>query len=142
MPIEHRIDHERRVVFAKGQGRFTDQDVFNYQLGVWSDPSIQGYDELIDMTNVHDIEQTSPERIRQLAQESAQMDQPERHSRFAIVAPQDIAFGLGRMYQAFRELNPASTKKVGVFRSLAEALKWLGVEDIASVNPDTPAGPG
>jgi hypothetical protein len=131
MPITYRIDHERRIVFARGLARFTEQDASNYQLEVWSNPAIQGYDELFDMTNVEEIEDASPERIRQFARESAKMDQPESHSRLAIAAPQDIAFGLGRMYQAFRELNPASTKKVGVFRSLREALAWLEIDDLS-----------
>ena len=132
MPITYRIDHERRIVLARGPVRFTDQDAFNYQLGVWSNPAIQGYDELFDMTNVEEIEEAPPERIRQFARESAKMDQPESHSRLAIVAPQDIAFGLGRMYQVFRELSPGSTKKVGVFRSLREASAWLGIDDLPS----------
>jgi len=60
------------------------------------------------------------------------MDQPESHSRLAMVAPQDIAFGLGGMYQVFRELSPGSTKKVGVFRSLREASAWPGIDDLSS----------
>jgi hypothetical protein len=33
------------------------------------------------------------------------------------------------MYEAYRGLNEQSTKQVGVFRSLEEALAFLGVED-------------
>ena len=48
-------------------------------------------------------------------------------ARFAIVAPTDLAFGLGRMYGAHRSMEDRSTKQVGVFRTLDEALTFLDV---------------
>jgi hypothetical protein len=49
-------------------------------------------------------------------------------SKFAIVAPSEITYGLGRMYQSYRELDPRSTKEVKVFRTLNEAVSFLGVD--------------
>jgi hypothetical protein len=128
MPIHYRVDHERKAVFAEGSGMFTDADVFGYQREVWSRPDVHGYCELIDMTAVEKIEQPTPERIEQLAQLSAEMDATARSTRFAIVAPTAIAFGLGKMYQAMREMQDRSAKEVGVFRTRAEALAFLGLE--------------
>jgi hypothetical protein len=59
---------------------------------------------------------------------SAAMDPGQSLARFAIVAGEDLAFGLGRMYQAYRGLDARSSKQVGVFRALAEALAFLRVE--------------
>ncbi len=129
MPIDYRIDTIQNVVLAKARGRLTDQDIFAYQQSVWSSPEVAGFDELVDMTEVKEIVSATTEHIRDLANLSAQMDQPDGTSRFAIVASQDIAFGLGRMYAAYRELSPGSIKKAGVFRSRKEALSWLGIED-------------
>lgn len=129
MPIDYRIDFDQRVVFAKARGSLTDQDVFAYQEEVWSTPEVAGFDELVDMTEVDEIIHPPPERVRALANKSANMDRPQMASRFAIVAAQDFAYGLGRMYGTYRELNPGSTKKVAVFRSRKEALNWLGIED-------------
>jgi hypothetical protein len=70
------------------------------------------------------VEVPSADRIRQLARLSAGMD-AAMTSKLAIVAPGDFEFGLGRMYEAFRELQ-SGTKQVNVFRSLEEALAWLG----------------
>lgn len=131
MPLEHEIHHDRRLVVARGQGVFTDQDVFGYQLAVWSWPDVAGYDELVDMSAVERIDLPSPERVRELAAISAGMDVPSGSSRFVIVAPQDIAYALGRMYETHRGLQAGSTKKVEVFRSLAEALEFLGIESLA-----------
>jgi len=129
MPIEYRIDHERRLVLTRGVGTLTDADVFGYQREVWSRPDVDGYDELMDMTDVQHIAMPSVHRARDLAQLSAEMDGVSSYSKFAIVAPSDEAFGLGRMYQTFRELEAKGKKQVGVFRTREEAFAFLGIED-------------
>ncbi len=139
MPIDYRIDFDQRVVFAKARGSLTDQDVFAYQEEVWSAPEVAGFDELVDMTEVDEIIHPPTERVRALANKSAKMDRPELASRFAVVAPQDFAYGLGRMYGTYRELNPGSTKKVAVFRSRKAALNWLGIEDPTIGPADEPS---
>ncbi len=134
MAIVHRIDHENRVVLARAYGVLADEDVFSYQHSVWSQPEVQGYNELGDMTHVTDIAIPSIHRVRDLAMTAAQMDRSDVTSRFAIVAPGNLGFGLGRMFQAYRALEKGSRKEVGVFRTLEEAFKWLGI-------PDPPAMP-
>jgi hypothetical protein len=80
------------------------------------------------MTPVEHIALESTERVRELARLSAGMDPRASASRFAIIAPTDLAFGLGRMYETYRGLDDRSTKRVGVFRSRDEALAFLGVK--------------
>jgi len=125
VPLVYRIDHDARVVVAVGSGTITDADVFGYQTAVWSRPDVAGYDELVDMSLVTGIIVPSGERVRDLAALSATMDDRNTSSRFAIVAHTDIAFGLGRMYQTYRALDRRSTKEVGVFRTMGEALAFL-----------------
>jgi hypothetical protein len=128
MPIEYRIDHDRKLVSAKGSGIVTDQDLFGYQREVWSRADVTGFDELIDMSGVTDILVPSADRVRDLASLSAGMDAGSVATKFAIVAPDNLAFGLGRMYATFRELNPRSKKVVQVFRTMDEALTFLGID--------------
>jgi hypothetical protein len=128
MTIEHRIDHGRRLVLTRAFGTMTDEEIFAYQREVWSRPDVAGYDELVDMTEVEHVAVPSPDRVRRLARLSAAMDAPGL-SKFAIVAPRDLEFGLGRMFAAHRELSIRSTKQVSVFRSTRSALAWLGVTD-------------
>jgi hypothetical protein len=125
MPIEHTVDHERRRVVARGRGILTDRDVFDYQRGVWSRPEVAGYDELVDMSGIEGIDLPSIERVRELAQLSAAMDEGAPPSRLAIVAPKDYAFALGRLYEAYRGLDQRSRKHVIVFRTVKDALAWL-----------------
>ena len=127
MPIHFDVDHSRRVVFAAGSGRLTDADVFGYQSEVWSRSDVHGYHELIDMSGVESIEPPTPERVRELAELAATMDAPNLPTRLAIVAPTTLAFGLGKMFQAQRDLQKDNQKEVGVFRTRQEALGFLGL---------------
>jgi hypothetical protein len=135
MPIEYSIDHARRLVLARGIGTLTDEDVFGYQKEVWSRGDMAGFDELMDMTVVTKIALPSMDRVRSLAHLSAGMDSPAPRSKFAIVAPSDLAFGLGRMYEMYREMETGSNKEVGVFRTLEEALVFLGVQGEPTLPP-------
>ena len=128
MPIVYRVDHDARVVVAAGLGVFSDGDVFGYQRDVWSRADVQGYNELIDMTQVTQIALPSADRVKDLATLAAEMDVPGAKSRMAVVAPENLAFGLGRMFQAYRELDRRSTKEVGIFRTMEEALAYLHLE--------------
>jgi len=138
MPIAYRIDHEKKIVLARGYGAFTGADVFGYQGEVWSRPEVAGYDELVDMTDVTSIVSPSTERIEDLARTASGMDWHSSPSRFAIVAPGDLAFGLGRMLQSFREAQEGSTKRVGVFRTMEEALEFLTLQETPEF-PDLPS---
>ena len=126
MPITWTIDHDRGLVVATAAGVLTDEEVFKYQWEAWSKPELATYHELIDMTGVERIELPSGERVGDLAKYSAAMDAaPLRSGRVAILAPSDVAYGLGRMYQANRAMQPGSLVEVAVFRGRAEAEWWL-----------------
>ena len=117
------------VVFAAGAGTITAAELFDYQREAWSRPDVMGFNELMDMSAVERIESPTPERVRELAEFSARMDAGARRSKFAIIATDELAFGLGRMFQAYREMSPGTRKDVGVFRSMTEALAFLGVTE-------------
>ncbi len=129
MPLRFRIDHNRRLVIARGYGVLTHQQIFRYQHEVWSNPDVDGYNELMDFTKVKKIDLPSAEKIQELAELAADMDNPFTPSKFAIIAPGDEAFGLSRMYQTYRSMMAEGTKTVGVFRSHAEAFKFLEIQE-------------
>ena len=117
MPIDYRVDHQKHLVVARGRAVVTGEDIFGYQREVWSAGDVNGYNELVDMKEVRRIQVPTPERMRELALVSSKSDSPSRPSKFAIVAPQELVFKLGQMYESYRNLDARSTKKVGVFRS-------------------------
>ena len=127
MPIVFRVDHELRVVVAVAYGALTLQEMFQYQRDLAALPAIEGYGELVDMSPVSNVATSPSAQFRGLAGFAATADQPGSRTRFAIVAPSDLMFGLGRMYQAYRANEPGSTKEVGVFRTMKEACAFLDI---------------
>lgn len=125
MPIDYRIEHEHRLVEARGRGLVSAEDLLRYQQDAWSHAEVAGYDELVDMTGAEGFVEPTGDNLRHIADLAARMDPQGTKARLAIVAPQDLAFGLGRMYEAYRGLHARSTKQVAVFRSRDEAARWL-----------------
>lgn len=127
MPITYQIEHDLRLVIATPHGKLADADIFRYQQEVWTRLDTKGYDELIDMTGVSEIEFISNNRVAFLADLSASMDAPGLASKLAIIATTDLHFGLARMYETYRETTKQGTKLVRVFRNRNDAIQWLGV---------------
>jgi len=126
MPIEYRVDEVGRIIFATPKGTMTPEDMMRYIKEIGSRPELKNFNELVDMRGVDRVEHGSAWKVREMAGQAAEMDEPGGlPTRLAIVAEQDHHFGLARMYQAFREANPKSTREVRAFRSYDEALRWL-----------------
>ncbi len=128
MPLAFRLDREAHVIVAAGYGTLTDEQVFDYQHQISSRDDTIGYDELVDVTHVKEIRLPSTDRVRDLAAVAAGTDAARGSSRLAIVAPSDLAFALGRMFQTNRELDARSRREVGVFRTTKEALAFLRID--------------
>lgn len=128
MPLSFRLDREAHVIVAAGYGTLSDMQVFDYQHQISSREDTIGYDELIDMTHVKEIALPSTDRVRDLAAAVAATDASRGSSRLAIVAPGDLAYALGRMFQTNVELDARSRREVGVFRTTKEALAFLRID--------------
>lgn len=76
------------------------------------------YSQLVDYTHITRIDLT-PADVRQLAVRN--IFSPD--SRRAFLVPNDLAFGLGRMFEILREA--AGERGIRIFRSLDEALEWV-----------------
>jgi hypothetical protein len=135
MPLEYRIDQERRVVFATARGTLTIEDFLLKHREVWSRSDVAGFDAIYDLDGFEDLVLSSGERLRELADLASTLDVPGAAARLAIVAPRDSAYGLARMYETFRSMNPRGSKAVSVFRTMQAARDWLGLD-----GPGEPAG--
>jgi hypothetical protein len=93
------------------------------------------------MTNVLRIELPSFERVKDLAKLSAEMDSKHPPGRFAIVAPGDVPFMLGRLFKGIRAMLPGATRELGIFRTHDEAEEWLR-RSRTHADADSPAASG
>lgn len=119
MPEFYKIDKERRLVLTTGSGVFTLADAVSHMDKLSKDPDFDpSFSQIVDFTQVTRIE-LSGDDIRRLAQRTIF----SQHSRRAFIAPDEVAFGIGRMFETLRSLE--GEKGIRIFRSLEEALDWV-----------------
>jgi hypothetical protein len=122
MPIEIDVDEakERIVLRARGNASDTDAREAVARLRELARRH-EGFDFFGDASDV-DGWSLSTAVIRSIAAD-APVFGPD--SRRAYVLPSLVAYGLGRMFTAFREGDP---RRVCLFRTRADALEWLESE--------------
>jgi hypothetical protein len=125
MPITFTIDEEAGRVTLRFLGTVTDRDLFTTFEELYGDPRHRiGMPELTDCRDVERVEITA-EGLRGLATATqASLDPAREPWKVAVVAPADLVFGLGRMYELLREGSP---EQVQVFRDITAAERWLSV---------------
>ncbi|ABF42087.1 hypothetical protein Acid345_3086 [Candidatus Koribacter versatilis Ellin345] len=122
MPIRYVIDKERRLVLSTITGVLTYAEARAHQDKLLADPEFdRTYHQLIESLQAELIE-LSAEEIRTIATRS--VFSPT--SRRALVAVNPAFFGVGRMMQTYHQLTHTGTQ-VEVFRTVAEACRWLEV---------------
>jgi len=76
-----------------------------------------------DMSNAQ-LSDVNADRLRTFIRQAAQMGARRSGGRTAVVAPQDLVFGYGRMSEAFMNAEDAPFD-FRVFRTEADARAWL-----------------
>jgi hypothetical protein len=121
MPVNYRIDEERRLVVATAWDRVTGAEVVEQQRKILNDPRFEpDFFQFLDLADVMQMEIERP-----TVAELARFDLFSAKSRRAFFAPNPLAYGIARMFVAFREAN--GQEQVQVFKDRSEALQWLGV---------------
>ena len=119
MAIFNKVDKERRLVISTACDVFTLADGLGYQRQLLSDPDFDSsFAQLADFTHVTKFD-LKGEDVRLLAQQN--IFSPS--SRRAFVVNGDLAYGLARMFEIFRET--LGNEGIRVFRNLEEALEWV-----------------
>ncbi|MGB2643243.1 MAG: hypothetical protein WBG02_15330 [Candidatus Acidiferrum sp.] len=119
MPAFYKIDKERRLVLSSGTGIFNLEDARLHQERLLADSDFDpSYAQLLDFTHTTQIDLTAAD-IQQLALRN--IFSP--NSRRAILVPNDLAYGLGRMYEILREAS--GERGIRIFRNLEDALDWV-----------------
>lgn len=132
MPAEYEIDEAHGRLEARYFGELTPEEFRALADRVQGDPRLRpDFDHLADFTDVTrfglDAEVVADEVRRHLAVDVQRADSPHR---IAIAAPDDVAYGMSRIFSARRE---SERVRLGVFRTRHAAEAWLDAP------PDTPA---
>jgi hypothetical protein len=121
VPYTIAFDDSRGGVIATFSGDITPEEVFNSIIDRFEAMRSSAVTYSIgDYTNVSSL--TLPTRdIRSLAARVREVMRQQQDLIVAIVAPSDIAFGLGRMVELYADQAGAFT----VFRTMADAEAWI-----------------
>mgnify|MGYP003352153545 CR=1 FL=1 len=118
------IDAEQHVVRTTATGILTDEDVMVHRKAMTADPEFSaGMRELSDIRQVSDFRLT-PSGVRLMVASDVTMLKTGGMHQLAIIATDNVAYGMSRMYQTLGEPN---IRSVGVFREYQEAAEWLGI---------------
>jgi len=124
MPVKNNIVLDQRIIITLMFGRITQDDVTGLYTALIADPKFDpSFDHLVDLSGVEEIAVTS-DIVRSLARRELAY---HTKSRCALVAPQDVTFGMARMYISVRDHR----REYRVFRERAEAESWLALPKIA-----------
>ncbi len=122
MPVQFTFFKDKNYVLAELTGTLIDEELLDtyetlYQHADWR----LGMNELVDM-RAADMRRITAAGLRKL------MHLTERYAtekfRTAIVATDDLPYGLARIYQVISESSP---EEVSVFRNMSQARYWLGL---------------
>jgi hypothetical protein len=121
VPISHFVDRSNRVVVTTCSGELSRDEVIKSLIDLRKHPSFEpDFSQLSDLSQVSrlNLSYADLETIRSL------YDPFSIQSRRAVAAPgSDSNYGVARMYEAL-----VDQERFQVFRSLLDAISWLGLE--------------
>jgi hypothetical protein len=128
MPAEHKIDTNIRCIITTWSGEAADRALIEalavYQRTIKSRPEYATFDEIVDFSNASNYD-LSVSGIQRLVELGSTTDAPGTRTKMAIVVTTPVAYGLARMYQAYRGFMPHGSKVLRVFRTNEDARNWV-----------------
>jgi hypothetical protein len=136
MPAEYRIDRDNKIVLSRAWGKVAIEDFHAHGTRLRADPDFSpDFRQLWDFTEVSESVSDFDAMAR-----LAQTNVFSPTSRRAMLAPSDVVFGVGRMFQMLRESKGETG--IRVFRDRESALRWLETGEepapaprVSSANP-------
>ena len=118
------IDTSKNLISTTGTGVLTDDDVMLHRKSLTADPKFNPkMRELSDIRGVSEFKVTSA-GVRLMVASDVKMVPEGGMHQLAVVASENVAYGMSRMYQTLDEPN---IRTVGVFRNYEDAVEWLGI---------------
>lgn len=124
MPIDYRFDASRSLLIVNAHGAVADEVMIEFARKLAADTAVPtDCQKYVDLCGLEEST-VSPAVIRRAAEVLSSSGASSGSGRIAMIAGRDFAYGLARMYQSYRSLDP---ERFRVFRDPSEALEWLGV---------------
>ena len=122
MSFDVSIEDDSGCLLVSARGHVGDAEVFDLIERLVNDPAFpDGIDGLVDLRSVDRLD-LSAEAIQRASETATDYESSFAGSRWGIVADEDLAYGISRMYELQR--NP-QRYAIGVFRDMEAARSWL-----------------
>ena len=119
MPATYSIDPRKRVVFTVFSGSVEELDIRDMAMRLEGDPDFKpDFSELVNLSAVTDFRLTAED-----LQGISNCDPFSNQAQRAFVCPEDLLFGICRMYECIKGGTHMAT-----FRSMSDARKWLDLQ--------------
>ena len=133
MPIDYEIDRELGIIRTEGRGVVTEGQLMAYLNALLNDSEVpHPIHDLHDLRGVDEFGVT-PDTIQEILRVSQTAPEAIKGGRVAIVASDDLVFGMSRMLELLAENEPLLNQlrhsglgpEVSVFREYEPARVWL-----------------
>ena len=127
MPVTYHIDKINKIVFVNATGEFTAVDFRIHKRGLTDDSDFDPhYGVLFDLRSITEY-RMSPGEKREWAVNSIF----HKRARRAYLVPTNEVHGMIRM---FFSLSDFDSDVIQIFRDMAEARRWLGLDQAKNSN--------
>ena len=126
MAITFHVDRVNKRIYSKAVGLVTFDDLLSHMRAEIG-PDVAGYSEVFDTSGA--TTSLTVEQVRRLADERRQIAQAQTGGPVAVVATNDLFFGMLRMFDMLTE----TIRPLRVFRDIKSAEQWIDAVE---------AGPG
>lgn len=124
LPISFKVLPAVRTIHVRCEGIVSLDEILCYEVDVVADPRFDSaYAEVFDLREAEKLD-VSQGDVTQIVGYEKSHEQYVGSRKAAFIAPQDLEYGLGRMYELMEDDSPMETR---VFRDASAACEWLGL---------------
>ncbi|MBV9435864.1 MAG: hypothetical protein JOZ44_07415 [Acidobacteria bacterium] len=123
MPSKLVIDRDAAIVYSTLWGEITTPELRSHATAIREHPDFDPtFSELIDFSGITALQVSSAD-VQSLAMQESPFHPSARR---VLVAPEDLTYGMARMFQSF---GGESRPNLVIVRTLAEGRRRLGLKD-------------
>lgn len=125
MPILYRVIPDQKVAYIKASGKVNADEIMREGARMFAETDWEnGFNILCDYRNITELDLRS-EDINRIASRDRVHEPIFDKSKCAVVAENDLIFGLSRMWEIVSEDTSLTTM---IFRDIREAIDWLEMD--------------
>ena len=125
MPLQVQVYPERTLIWVRGLGVVTDEDLAEYVGDYLVDQDLRSWDEVFDLGEA-DLLDITYMGLSKVAAAAAPTDPEETPTRIGILISEGVGMGISRLYQRLRE-EKGGRRALRIFWERKDLLEWMGL---------------